>query len=75
MSNGFRGSKAARDDILLSGSLYNGSFTAFVSVFAAVLTGVGIIDIFMDNGLSRDDFQSPDDFLANLGHGFAALRA
>ena len=63
MGDGFRGGKTTRDDVLLTGGLYNGRFTAFVCIFAAALAGVGVVNIFMDNGLSRDEFQSPDNFL------------
>jgi hypothetical protein len=75
MGNGFRRGKAARDDVLIPGCLYNGRFTAFVSVFTAILAGVGVIDIFPNYHLGRDNLQSPDNFLANLSHGFTALRA
>ena len=76
MGNGLRCGKAAGNDVLLPGRFYNRSFTAFVGVFAAVLTGVGIVvDILMNNGLGRNDLQGPDNFLANLSHSFTALGA
>lgn len=48
-----------------------GAFTAGVSIVFLItgLAGVGIVNIFTNYHLRRDDFQSPDNFLANLSHG------
>ena len=70
MDNGFRCSKATGNDVLLPGYFRNGSLDIFL---VAVLAGVGVVDIFPDYRLGRDDLQSPDDFLADLGHGNSAL--
>ena len=75
ISNGFRGGKAAGDNVLLPGCFHNGSFAALVSIFAAAFTGVGVVNILPDDILGRDDFQRLYDFLANLRHGIPTLRA
>ena len=52
IGNGFRCGKAAGDDILLSGYLYNGSLNVF---FITVPAGIGIIHMLFHNGLGGDD--------------------
>ena len=75
MGDSLRRGKAAGNHVFLPGSLCNGRFAAFVGIFAAVPAGVGIVDILADNGLGRDDLQSADHFLTDLGHGLTALGA
>ena len=75
IGNGFRGGKAAGDNILLPGCFHNRRLAALVSIFAAAFTGVGVVNILPDDILGRDDFQRFYDFLANLRHGISALRA
>ena len=74
MGNGFRAGKAAGNDVLFTGCFCNSGLTAFICVFTTVLTGVGIVDIFPDNSLGRNNLQCPDHFLAYFGHGISALR-
>ena len=74
MDNGFRAGKAAGNDVLFTGCFCNRGLTAFICVFTAVLTGVGVVDIFPDNSLGRNNLQSPDHFLTYFGHSISALR-
>ena len=75
MGNGFRCGKAAGDDVLLSGSLYNRSLTAFVSTFTTALAGIGVIDMLLHDSLRRDDLEFINYLGTDLSHGFAALGA
>ena len=75
IGNGFRGGKAAGDNILLPGCFHNRRLAALVSIFAAAFAGVGVVNILPDDILGRDNLQCLDHFLANLGHSIPALRA
>lgn len=72
MGNRLGSSKAAGDNTLLFRRLYNGSLSV---VFVAGSASLGVVDVLADNHLCRDDFQSAENFLANLGHSVTALRA
>lgn len=63
MGTGSRTDKADGNVILFEGCFCNRVLTAFIYVFTAVLTGIGVVDIFPDDSLGRNNFQSPDHFL------------
>ena len=75
IGNGFRGGKAAGDNILLPGCFHNRRLAALVSIFAAAFAGIGVVNILPNDILGRDNLQCLDHFLPDLGHSISALRA